>query len=115
MISDNPKKKVIRYSLRHAEGTAKVREVTPGRKGVEFVNHTGYSEQKPVVRVIKAQEPRIERSRSSYLNHQPVERVLKTTYVEPNNHFKVLRSTQPPQVLGKNGEVLLFVLIVSYL
>ena len=96
VIVDNPNKKVIRYSLRH--GT-KAKQPTPEKRNVEFVNHPAFSESKPVYRVIKPQGTKIERSKSSYLNPRPVERMVKTVLPPQSRQaegIKVMRGTQQP-------------------
>ena len=118
VIQDDPKKKVIRYSLRKGANKERVRQATPGRKGVEFVNHQGFAEGNPKVRVVRVEEPRIERSRSSYLNAQPQERVVRNVLpgpTEPVKKVKIMRNTQPPQVFGNNGsQSSCFCFLVNY-
>ena len=102
MISDNPTKKVIRYSLRHGGKTEVVREATPGRRKVEFVNHNGFSDIKPAVRLVKGDPVRIERSKSTYLNSKPTENVVRTVLPPQKEGVRILRGTQQP-VITHNG------------
>lgn len=106
VIVDNPNKKVIRYSLRHG---SRPKNATPEKRTIEFVNHQGYSEAKPVYRAAKPQPARMERSKSNYLNSRPVERMVKTVLPPQSTKpegIRIMRGTQQP-AFTQNGENIL--------
>lgn len=78
VISDDGKRRVIRYSLRNGSNPPKKVETNPQKRTVEFVDHAGF---KPVERVVRAENVHYvmpEKSRSTYLNQEPKERIVKT-------------------------------------
>lgn len=113
VIVDNPTKKVIRYSLRQG---AKPKRTTPEKRTIEFVNHAGYSEAKPVYRVINPGETKFERSKSSYLKPRPMERMAKTVLPPQSRQaegIKIMRGTAQPMFTQNSGWSFLFAALDS--
>ena len=96
---------MIRYSLRHGAKPEQTRSVTPGKTSVKFVNHQGFTETKPVMRVIKANEVRGERSKSSYLNPTRTEHVVRSGLPNQVKGVRIMRGTMPTQGLSHNSKI----------
>lgn len=110
LISDDGKKRVIRYSLRNGSNPPQKATVNAQKKTIEFVDHAGF---KPVEDVVRAEPPRRvihERSRSQYINNEPTERIVRTvipnTYTKPQQQPKVInvsKSNYIPLNTNKRG------------
>lgn len=94
VISDDGKKRVIRYSLRNGNNPGQSVQGNVTKKTIEYVNHSGF---KPVERVIRTENPitiKAERSKSQYVINEPVERMTRTvipnTYQKPHQSQKVI-------------------------
>ena len=84
VISDDGRRKVIRYSLKKKSTNLGHRNNTPGRKPVEFIDAQGFRNVERVVRVERREFPRTERSKSSYIGGNRMEKVTRT--VGPSHH-----------------------------
>lgn len=110
LISDDGKKRVIRYSLRNGSNPPQKANVNAQKKTIEFVDHPGFQ---PIENVIRAEAPRRvigERSRSQYINNEPAERMVRTvlpdTYSKAQQQPKVInvaKSNYTPLTTHKRG------------
>ena len=114
VISDDGKRRVIRYSLKNGSNPPQKTESNIQKRTIEFVDHQGFQ---PVERGVRVGAPQMgERSRSNYIRTEPSENIVRKVISNSNTKIQrepkvisvkkstYLNQNPPPQIITLNAK-----------